>query len=201
METTKPETFSTMRQNEIEMPFWRLNIGLWGRQSQWNIDQYPVMFSSAWILPIWNHDDHKTGSSYNYASVRDCSNANMASKYRFSRTGKPLEHRTTWSSIKVISSSYKQVTWKHGDHETGSSYYYASERERMQCWCLNIGFRGRQNQWNIDQHQVMFSSAWDLPIWNHDDHKTGSSYNYASLRDWNANVGSKYRFSWTPNSI
>ena len=30
----------------------------------------------------------------------------------------------------------------------------------MQICHLNIRFRGRESQWNIDRHEVMFSSAW-----------------------------------------
>ena len=97
-EATKPEVVITMRRYEIEMQFRCLDIGFRGRQSQWNIDRHEVLYSSAWILPIWMHGDHETGSSYNYASVRD-RNTISVSRHRFSRTPKSMEHRPTWSSV------------------------------------------------------------------------------------------------------
>ena len=120
--TTKPEVVITMRRYEIEMQFRHLDICFRGRQSQWNIDRHQVLYSSAWTLPIWKHGDLETGSSYNYASVRD-RNAISASRYRFSSTPKSMEHRPTSSSAWIL------LIWKHGDLKTGSSYNYASVRD------------------------------------------------------------------------
>jgi len=143
MATTKPEVVITMRWYALEMQFRRLDIGFRGRQSQWNIDRHDVLYSSAWILPIW------------------C----MA-------TTKP----------EVV------ITMRR----------YALD---MQFLRLDIGFRGHQSQWNIDRHEVLYSSAWILPIWMHGDHETGSSYNYASVCVRNAISASRHRFSRTPKTM
>ena len=92
--TTEPEVVITVRRYEIEMQFWRLNIGFRGRQIRWNIDRHEVLYNSGRILPIWTHGDHETGSSYYYASVRD-RNAILSSKYRFLWTPNPMEQRPT----------------------------------------------------------------------------------------------------------
>jgi hypothetical protein len=68
---TKPEVVIAMREYKIEIQFRRLDIDFRWRQSPWNIDRHEVLYSSAWILPIWMHGDHETGSSYNYESVQD----------------------------------------------------------------------------------------------------------------------------------
>ena len=57
--TTEPEVVITMRRNEIEMQFWRQNIGFRASQVQRNIDRHEVMYSSARILPIWDMKNTK----------------------------------------------------------------------------------------------------------------------------------------------
>jgi hypothetical protein len=139
--TTEPEVVITMRRNEIEMQFWRQNIGFRGLQIRRNVKRHEVLYSSARILP----------------------NLDMT-------TTKP----------EVV------ITMRRCEIE-------------MQFWCLNIGFRARQIQWNIDRHEVLYISARILHIWMHGDHGTGSSYYNASERDRNAISASKYRFSCTPS--
>ena len=95
---TKQEVVMTTHRNEIEMQFWRLNIGFRARQLQRNIDRHEVMYSSARILHIWMHGDHGTGSSYYYASERD-RNAILASKYKLPWTPNSTERRPTRSSV------------------------------------------------------------------------------------------------------
>jgi hypothetical protein len=46
-DATKPEVVITMRRYEIEMLFWRLDIGFRGRQSRWNIERHEVPYRSA----------------------------------------------------------------------------------------------------------------------------------------------------------
>jgi len=139
----------------------------------------------------------KTGSSYNYSSVRD-RNANLASKYRLSRTPKPMEHRPTWSYIKVI---WILLAWKHGNHETGSSYCYASERDRNAILTSKYRFSSTPKPMEYRPTWSSVKVIWILPTWKHEDHETGSSYYYASVRDRNPNLTSKYRFPWTANSM
>ena len=60
-----------------------------------------------------------------------------------------------YSSVRIL------PIWQHGDLEPGRSYNYASILDRIEIRfrCLHIRFRGRQSQWNIDRHQVLYSSA------------------------------------------
>ena len=173
MATSKPEVVTTKCQYDIEKQFRRLNIGFRERQSQRNIERQQNMFSSAWILPIWKHGDHETGSSYNYASVWD-RNTISASTYMFSRTPKSMEYRPTSSYV------WMYVCMNSGRMTTSKPEVVITKclcDKEMQFRRLDIGFRGRQSQRNIDRQQNMFSSAWILPIWKHGDHETGSSYN------------------------
>jgi hypothetical protein len=78
------------------------------------------------------HGDHETGSTYNYASVRD-KNAISASRYRSSRTPKSMEHRLTWSSVLFsMTSTYLDAC------ETGSIYLGRIDAElyRISCWSM-----------------------------------------------------------------
>ena len=168
--TTKPEVVITMRRYEIEMRFRRLDIGFRGRQSQWNIDRHEVPYSSAWILPIWMHGDHETGSSYNYASARD-RNAISVSRYRFSRTPESMKHRPTWNSAQLC----KISQYLHARHTTKPEVIITMCRYKieMQFRRLDIGFCGCQSQWNIDRDEVPYSSAWILPCWMYGDLEIG----------------------------
>jgi len=60
--------------------------------------EHLLIISFTWTSGIVPNTDKETGSSYNYASVRD-RNAISASIYRFSKTPKSMEHRPTWSSV------------------------------------------------------------------------------------------------------
>jgi len=70
----------------------------------------------------------------------------------------------------------------------------------MQFPCLCISFLERQSQWNIDRHEIVYSSVRNLPTWMHSDQETGSSYNYASVWGRNAISATRYRFLRMPKS-
>ena len=125
---------------DIEMQFRRLDIGFRGRQSRRNIDRDQNMFSSALILPIWKHGDHETGSSYNYASVRD-RNRISASTYMFSRTPKSIEHRPTSSYARFCLKRILHIR-KHVDFETGNGIHAKLYRT----WCRSM-FHWRWHPW------------------------------------------------------
>ena len=157
--TTKPEVVITMRRHEIELQFRLLHICFRGRQSQWNIDRHRVLYSSAWILPIWKHGDLETGSSFYHASERH-RNAISVSRYVFedakvNGTSTDVEfcivlHELSISGSMATSKPEIVFTMRRNEIEV---------RFRR----LDICFRGRQTQWNIDRHQVSYSSAWILP--------------------------------------
>jgi len=104
MAITKPEVVITIRQYEIEIQILHLNIGFWRQESQSNIERHEVMKGS-WTMPTWKQEEQETGSSYYYASERD-RNAISVSWNRCSSTQKPMDHRPTWSSARVIRSDY-----------------------------------------------------------------------------------------------
>ena len=61
-------------------------------------------------------------------------------------------HQVIYSSARILS------VQKHSNLETGSSFNYMRRYEiEIRFRCLHICFRGPQNQWNIDRHQVMYS--------------------------------------------
>ena len=132
-------TFSRVRFSTIPLP--TKSVGPFCRNSRWRpwkrkycyitvyvvcffeFDQSndPVLFawsrrsySGAEIVSWWRINTqrgHETGNSYYYASVRDRKTIS-ASRYRFSRTPKSMEHRPTSSSAQFCMNSPYLDAWR-----------------------------------------------------------------------------------------